>query len=262
MDIIINCDDLGASAEVNESIFSLMERGRVTSASLLMNAPAADEAVRRMRHLPHCSFGVHLNVTEFAPLSGHVGLRPLLDERGEFAGKSSDHPMNLPLTASICSGVYAEWSAQVARALDMGVPVSHLDSHHHVHTRAALLPTLHKVKQRFGIRRVRLRRNVLGARRPLRRRLHMAKQFPWNFAVRHLMHSITTDGFTNFAMFYERLQAGFGWNGSIELMCHPGHADYQAETDLLCGPWKEQYARDARLISYNELAPAARPITR
>lgn len=253
MKIIINCDDLGANAHVNESILSLMNRGIVTSASLLMNAPAIAEAVGRIRAYPHCSFGVHLNVTEFAPLSGHPGLRPLLDERGEFAGKASLHPRNIRLTTPIREGVYAEWCAQVARALDMGVPVSHLDSHHHVHTRPSLLYVLERVERRFGIRRVRLRSNVLGASRTARRRLHMVKQFPWNFAARHLLRNATTDGFASFTMFYERLRAGTGWKGSIEVMCHPGHASYQAETDLLCGPWREELARDARLISYNEL---------
>ncbi len=35
MKIIVNADDLGASAEVNEAIFGMMGRGRVTSATIM-----------------------------------------------------------------------------------------------------------------------------------------------------------------------------------------------------------------------------------
>jgi predicted glycoside hydrolase/deacetylase ChbG (UPF0249 family) len=231
-----------------------MEQKRVTSATLMMNAPAVEDAVRQIGKYKECSFGVHLNVTEFAPLSAHPGLRPLLDERGEFAGNARRDPVNIPLTASIREGVYAEWCAQVERALALGVPVSHLDSHHHVHTRPSLLGTLKRVQQRFGIRKVRLRPNVLGASRSLRRRLHIARQLPWNFALRHFVHATTTGGFAAFSVFHERLQAGFGWDGSIELMCHPGRERYAAETDLLAGPWREQLGEGALLISYNDLS--------
>jgi hypothetical protein len=36
-------------------------------------------------------------------------------------------------------------------------------------------------------------------------------------------------------------------------MCHPGRKKFEAETELLRGNWKETLAKDAQLISYNEL---------
>jgi len=254
MRIIINCDDLGANATVNDRIFELMEQGRVTSATLMMNGPAIEDAVKRLANYPQCSFGVHLNVTEFAPLSAHPHLLPLLNGKGEFAGNARRDPINIPLTAAIRQGVYAEWCAQIERAFDLGVPVSHLDSHHHVHTRASLFGVLKAAQKKFGIRRIRLRPNVLGAVRSLRKRARVLTQLPWNFSLRHVAPAAeTTDGFASFTIFHQRLQAGCGWAGSIELMCHPGRERYAAETELLRGPWKEQLAGVARLISYNNL---------
>jgi len=116
MRIIINCDDLGANATVNDRILELMEQRRVTSATLMMNAPAIEDAVRRIGNYPYCSFGVHLNATEFAPLSAHPGLRTLLNDEGEFAGNARRDPINIPLSAAACEGVYAEWCAQIERA--------------------------------------------------------------------------------------------------------------------------------------------------
>ncbi len=253
MRIIINCDDLGASETVNHDILELMQQRRVTSATLMMNAPAIEEAVRRIGSFPYCSFGVHLNVTEFAPLSAHPGLCALLNENGEFAGNARRDPINIPLTAHAREGVYAEWCAQIERAQAFGVPISHLDSHHHVHTRADLFGVLKRVQRRFAIRKVRLRRNVPGPHPTLRNRLHFARHWPWNLTLRHLFATQTTDGFAAFSLFHQRLQAGLGFAGSIELMCHPGRDRFAAETDLLRGPWREMLRESAKLISYNDL---------
>jgi len=69
MKIIINCDDLGANAKVNDDILDLMEQRRVTSATLMMNAPAVEEAIGRIGGHRWSSFGVHLNLSAFAPLT-------------------------------------------------------------------------------------------------------------------------------------------------------------------------------------------------
>jgi chitin disaccharide deacetylase len=79
MQVIVNADDLGMSREVNEAIFDLMARGRVTSASLLANAPATEEAIRTIPKFPQCSFGAHLNITEYEPLCRAADLLGLLD---------------------------------------------------------------------------------------------------------------------------------------------------------------------------------------
>jgi predicted glycoside hydrolase/deacetylase ChbG (UPF0249 family) len=254
MKIIVNCDDLGASTPVNDSIFDLMQQGRVTSATLMMNGAALEDALGRIGTFRQCSFGVHLNVTEFAPLSTHPGLLPLLNAQGEFAGNAQRRPREIPLNASIREGVYAEWCAQIERALALGVPVSHLDSHHHVHTRPSLLGILKRVQERYGIRRVRLRANLLSLPISTRKRISLLRQVAWNAALRGFAGAETCDAFAAFSVFHARLLAGFDGRGAIELMCHPGREQYAAETELLRGPWKDRLAPDARLIGYNELS--------
>jgi len=253
MKIIINCDDLGASLNVNNRIFEMMEQRRVTSATLLMNGPAVEDAVERIGKFRECSFGVHLNLTEFSPLTDQPGLVPLLDENGDFNGTGRRSPRKIPLTASIRARVYAEWCEQIERALAQGVPISHIDSHHHVHTRLSLLPVLHGLRQRFGIRKVRLRHNVSGVAHPMSWLRH-ARNSAWNFTLRHYVGATTTDGFASFSTFHERLQAGLGWRGTIEVMCHPGGELFAAETELLRANWLEKLDKDAQLISYNDLA--------
>lgn len=66
--IIVNADDLGISSEVNDAIFGFIRSGLVTSATMLANGPQITEAAVRVREFPECSFGIHLNLTEFKPL--------------------------------------------------------------------------------------------------------------------------------------------------------------------------------------------------
>lgn len=252
MKIIINCDDLGISTKVNEAIFELMDQRRVTSATMMMNAPALEDAVARIGRYKNCSFGVHMNLTQFAPLTSHAGLRPLLNDNGEFSGNALVQQQVFRWTDELRHGVLAEFCAQIERALQLGVPVSHIDSHHHVHTRVGLLGVLQEVRKRFGIRRIRLRRNISGHVRPMGR-ARQAANHAWNLALQRLLHARTTDRFTAFSVFHEQLCAGVSLPGTIELMCHPGSARFAAETALLQGDWPQLMSRDAQLISYNEL---------
>jgi predicted glycoside hydrolase/deacetylase ChbG (UPF0249 family) len=252
MKIIINCDDLGASLNVNNRIFELMEQRRVTSATLMMNGPAVEEAVQRIGKFRECSFGVHLNLTEFSPLTGQTGLVALLDENGKFNGTARRSPRDIPLSASIRARVYAEWAAQIERALALGVPISHFDSHHHVHTRMSLLPVLRRLRQSFGIRKVRLRHNISGVTHSMSPQRY-ARNSAWNFNLRHYAGATTTHGFASFSVFHERLQAGLGFPRTIEVMCHPGGELFAAETELLRGAWQQKLGAETQLISYNEL---------
>src|SRR5262249_54798958 len=66
--VIINADDLGISESVNDAIFDLMARQRVTSAPVMANRPAFRHPATKIKHFPRCSFGAHLNLTQFEPI--------------------------------------------------------------------------------------------------------------------------------------------------------------------------------------------------
>lgn len=58
--LIVNADDLGLSAAVNEGIFAAHERGIVTSASLMVDRPAAAAAADELAEHPDLAVGLHL----------------------------------------------------------------------------------------------------------------------------------------------------------------------------------------------------------
>lgn len=247
MKIVINSDDLGISTEVNDCIFRQMSHETIRSATLMMNGPAVEDALRAMRQFPHCSFGVHLNLTQFAPLSAHPALAPLLNARGEFKGREAGHPYQIPLSKSICEGVFAEWCAQIDRALSSGLRISHIDSHHHTHTRWQLLDTLKALCLRYNIHRVRTRVNM-GCSLPAR-----LLSILWNRNLRSEASITTTRGFASFTNFHRRLAAGLSLPETMEVMCHPGNPRTKAENALLAGNWKALLPAEAELVSYDAM---------
>jgi predicted glycoside hydrolase/deacetylase ChbG (UPF0249 family) len=249
MKVIINADDLGASLEVNDAVFHLMAIGRVTSATLLANGAALTDAAVRSRSFPQCSFGVHLNASQWQPITHDTGLRPILDDAGCFAG---DRLREVYITSALRAALFREWCAQVERVQSANVRVSHLDSHHHMHTVPKVFPVLKQVQRRFGIRRVRQTMNIYAPDKPATRRL-LASKALWNWALRNYFATATTDGFTSLEMFH-RSAARLGRNYTVvELMVHPGREAFMAETALLTGEWWRDLPFPIQIMSYNDL---------
>jgi predicted glycoside hydrolase/deacetylase ChbG (UPF0249 family) len=114
--LVVNADDLGLSAAVNEGIFAAHERGVVTSASLMVRQGAAPAAAEGAAAHPGLAIGLHVDLGEW------------VYERGEWI------QVYLHCDSDDRDAVEAECRAQVERfrAL-LGRDPTHLDSHQHVH---------------------------------------------------------------------------------------------------------------------------------
>jgi predicted glycoside hydrolase/deacetylase ChbG (UPF0249 family) len=249
--LIVNADDLGATVPVNDAIFSLMDRGLVTSATILANGVAFRDAAVRLKNYPRCSFGVHLNLSAFPPLHPTPDLAPILDEAGHMSKARLDR---VRWTPSLCRAMFVELSAQVERCLEAGVMVSHFDSHHHTHTIPWLVPVLKGLRRRFGVSRMRGTINILPVEHMGSRR--MIKKALYGFLMRTVVRARTPEGMASFIDFYARIEKrmSFDWR-SIELMVHPGatspHGLY--EEVLLQRDWLSQIPFPARLGTYFDL---------
>ena len=114
--LIINADDFGQSDGVNRGIIEAHEHGVVTSASLMVRWPAADEAAAYGRANPELSLGLHLDLGEWIYRDdAWVSLYEVV-------------PLN------DAKAVADEISRQVAAFERLtGRQPTHLDSHQHVH---------------------------------------------------------------------------------------------------------------------------------
>jgi predicted glycoside hydrolase/deacetylase ChbG (UPF0249 family) len=249
MQVIVNADDLGMSREVNEAIFDLMARGRVTSASLLANAPATEEAIRTIAKFPRCSFGAHLNITEYEPLCRSANLLGLLDDEG----KLRPLPPDFRFTPAALRATHQEFKAQIQKLLSNGVRISHLDSHMHVHLRPALFPLIKIVQRTYGIRRIRTRHDLVAAGQH-RSWQQKAKTNVYKWAMRHVYNSVTTDSGAELATFivvewerHPRLR-------TAEALAHPGNPYYPGDIELIRSSWEEAVPFPVRLINYYQLS--------
>ncbi|MDY0404598.1 chitin disaccharide deacetylase [Virgibacillus sp. 179-BFC.A HS] len=127
MKVLFNADDFGLTAGVTQGIIRAHIDGLVRSATLMMNGLAVDEAVTQAKKHPSLQVGVHLVLTWNKPLSAEVP--DLIDETGHFRFNNTFASMPAPNLAQ----VEKEWRTQIEAFLATGLPLHHIDSHHHVH---------------------------------------------------------------------------------------------------------------------------------
>jgi predicted glycoside hydrolase/deacetylase ChbG (UPF0249 family) len=250
--LIVNADDFGISEENTAATISLMERGRVTSATILANGEDFEAACAAARRLPECSFGVHLNLTEGQPLTKSPELSPLLGD----GDRLSPAIFTARITRPLLSGIEREWISQVERVRSAGVPVTHLDSHQHVHTIPRLFLAFKSVQRRMGIRKARLTKTLYDEASPPGSSLLLLKKRVWIFALRNCFRTRTTDGFSDFGSFFRVAREGPLRLRSLEVMVHPGadnELGFQDEIKILETSWEEQLPFPLRLLSYHEL---------
>lgn len=130
--VIINADDFGLNAEVNEVILEAFRLGTVSSATLMANMPAFAEACASIAQQDlQGRVGLHFNLTHGQPLTEAMRDQPLFYRDGQLDLQLPRWAVSLPADAH--RAVQAELRAQWQRCLEHGVRPSHIDSHQHVH---------------------------------------------------------------------------------------------------------------------------------
>ncbi len=128
--LIVNADDFARHPEVDRGILTSHKKGIVTTTTVLINMPAAVEAVQRSQEsAPNLAFGLHLNLTLGPPCARESDLHNMVDHTGQFhrIAHWCEALDSVPI-----HNIEVEWRAQVERFLSTGVPLDHLDSHHHI----------------------------------------------------------------------------------------------------------------------------------
>jgi predicted glycoside hydrolase/deacetylase ChbG (UPF0249 family) len=179
--LVVNADDFGACSGVNRGIVEAHRRGIVTSASLMVGMPRSEEAAGLARECPGLSVGLHAT---------------LEDERPEPVADVSD--------AGACRAALNDQLLRFTNLL--GRRPTHLDSHHHLHTRPGLLPHFRELAERCGI--------------PLRAcsGVRYCSSFYGQWGGERHPEQVS-------AASLMRIIASEVGDGITELACHPGRAD-------------------------------------
>jgi predicted glycoside hydrolase/deacetylase ChbG (UPF0249 family) len=148
--LIIHADDLGISAGVNRAIFDAHARGLITSASLLMGGACIDDALKTLKSNSSLDVGVHLCLHDELPVAPPDKISSLVDKTGRL------RPLGQVIKGIVTGQVKpahieAEYRAQVQRAIENGVRITHFDSHCHLHAFPPVVGAVAKVAKQFGI---------------------------------------------------------------------------------------------------------------
>lgn len=126
--LIVNADDFGYCEAVNYGIISAHRNGVVTSTTIMANMPGFDHAVNLLKENKNLGCGVHMTLSCNKPLNDN--LKSLVDENGMFYKR-----INAEVISKIdLDELYYEFCSQIDKVKNAGVEITHLDSHHHVHT--------------------------------------------------------------------------------------------------------------------------------
>lgn len=135
-ELIIHADDYGLTTSVSEGILEAHAHGVVTSTSILMTHVTPRELVW-LKADPTLDLGLHLNLTSGSPVSLLSEVPHLLQLRRVFTIPRVEDPTSphkrFDFSAIPPNELARELTAQVAAGRDSGLPLSHLDTHHHIH---------------------------------------------------------------------------------------------------------------------------------
>ena len=223
---IVNGDDFGASHGINRGILEAHQKGILTSASLMVIMPGAEEAASLSREAPLMSIGLHITLTS------EKGA-PLID---------FDSP-------EICR---AELDRQWGRFVDlMERPPTHLDAHHNIHRDKRLNPLFMEMAERKSA---------------FLREHSQVKYFSefygqWDgethleqISVKNLCRMLQTEiteGFTELSCHPGYVDPDYLTSYSIER---------ETELQTICNPFIKQKIKelDIKLISYQDLKASVR----
>ena len=153
--LIVNADDFGLSEGINTAIIQAHEYGILTSATIMANMPAAEEAVKMSRENPGLGIGVHLNFIRGNPLSKSDEIKSLLNEEGRFVQKAKTFIKRIFQRKINPKELEVELSAQVQKVINLGITPTHFDSEKNLHLLPVVQDVVIRVAKNFGVKAIR-----------------------------------------------------------------------------------------------------------
>lgn len=259
--LIVNADDFGYTRGVNAGIVRGFRDGIVTSATIMANGDAFEDAIEGAQANPRLGVGCHLVLVGGKCVAPVTQVSSLADLEGRL-------PPSLPaLLSKLSTGsvrlqaIEAELRAQVERVIASGLRPTHFDSHKHTHAHPRVMEVVVRVAEEFKVTRI---RKPFEDTKTLLWPPCRSGVSSWKQRATALIAGVNASGFQKLASLHgirtpdhfmgvaatgrlnrEAILAMIGAmrDGVTELMCHPGQCDEELEKS----PTRLKREREAEL---------------
>lgn len=136
-------DDWGLSEGINDAIIELALQSKLYSVSLMANGEFLNYRLDELLRISSPRWALHLNLTEGRSLSSPDSSSGLVDGKGFFQGQKRLWLNGLRRVLSP-SAVDAEFKAQWNKLESLGVQVTEINGHHHIHQHPMVYRVLEK----------------------------------------------------------------------------------------------------------------------
>lgn len=153
--LILTADDFGLSPAVNEAVEMAHRTGVLSTASLMVGAEAARDAVDRARRLPALRVGLHLVLVDGRPVSPPERIPGLVGAGGRFPPHLFRAGIRFSSGGSIRRQLEREIRAQYEAFLAAGLPLDHANAHCHMHLHPTVAGLMLEAGREYGLRAVR-----------------------------------------------------------------------------------------------------------
>jgi hopanoid biosynthesis associated protein HpnK len=154
--LIITADDFGLHRRVNEAVELACRHGVLTAASLMVGAPAVQDAVQRARNLPGPRVGLHLVLVDGEAILPRAAIPALVDAQGRFGDNMVRDGFRFFFLPHVRAQLAMEIRAQFDAFARTGLPLDHVNTHKHFHMHPTVLSLILKIGKEYGMQAMRL----------------------------------------------------------------------------------------------------------
>ena len=268
--LIVNADDFGRSSSINAAVIRAHREGILTTASLMVNEAACDEAVTLAKQNPRLGVGLHLTL-----LCGHAALPReripgLVNGRGEFTSSPVGAGMKYFFHRELRAQLEAEMAGQFEKFHATGLKLDHVNGHLHLHLHPAVFSILMQHAKDWNITHLRLTRDLFWLNARLARGAWLSRMIHaclFGFLSARSRPPLEERGIRFVPRVFGLLQNARVDEayvtkllrrlppGDSELYSHPSLDEFKNEFDALVSPAVQQLIRDQNieLIRYQDL---------
>ncbi len=229
MELIINADDFGWDLETNQGILMLCQAQKIRGVSIMANF-AEEEWVQKLLPFQNTvRLGLHVVLNEGMPLLPPREIPSLVDVEGKFYASNALWKRYL-MGKVKQEHIQKEVFAQAGRLRDLGVVLSHADSHQHIHHFPFLGNVILTALRRADIKSV--RNSIPSDQKDFRRKLlycfcRLTKRNLRSFSHNDVLVTYLASNSTYQKQSLEELCLRLASRNvqKAELMCHPALAD-------------------------------------